>query len=204
MKVAIADYGVGNIHSIRKAVEKCGYSPSIAIRPDSLTGADTVILPGVGSFGSGMRWFSGCKAAISALKDKTVLGICLGEQILFGSSEESPSPGLSLLPGRVVKLEAAKVPNVGWAAVEATDSVLFDGIQDGECFYFTHSYYALPEEATLISAVSSASTKDGEELLFPCAVRSGRIAGVQFHPEKSSLTGLRLLRNFLSYAEDGM
>ncbi len=202
--MAIANYGVGNIHSIRKAVEKCGYLPSIAVRPASLEDADTVILPGVGSFGSGMRWFSGGTAAVKVLREKAVLGICLGEQILFDSSEESPLPGLSLMPGRVLKLEAAKVPNVGWAGVEANDSVLFDGIQDGECFYFTHSFYAMPEETSLISAVTTSSTKDGEEFFFPCAVRSGRIAGVQFHPEKSSSNGLRLLRNFLSYAEGEM
>jgi len=200
-EVALLDYGMGNLHSVGKALERAGANVTATPDPAVAGGADALVLPGVGAFPRAMERLAdlGLDQAIRDAVDsgKPLLGICLGLQLLFDfSAEQGGAEGLGILSGKVEPLPAngLKVPHIGWATVDwAGDSPIAQGIADGEAFYFVHSYIALPEDSDLL-AVSSYG---GE---FACAAGHDGIFGVQFHPEKSSEAGLRLLANFVSLA----
>ncbi|MGE4552955.1 MAG: imidazole glycerol phosphate synthase subunit HisH [Desulfovibrionaceae bacterium] len=203
--VAIVDYGLANIRSVVNALSCFEVEVRVADRGAELAGADAIVLPGVGSFDAGMRGLRerGHDEALTRLvREQGVpfLGICLGLQFLFESSEEGEAPGLGWFAGRLRRFPsgpgALKVPHVGWSDVEVADAPLFRGLVPPHTFYFVHSYY-LPREGE--AAAAAAATCD-YGLTFVAAVERDNIAATQFHPEKSQLAGLKLLENFLGAA----
>lgn len=199
--IAIIDYDAGNIKSVEKAISHRGGSPLTTRDPEEIRKASHVILPGVGAFGDAMEKLKayGLIPVIkeAALSGKPFLGICLGEQLLFEGSEESPGvEGLSILKGRVVKFlptNDLKVPNIGWNSIELhNNGRLFHGIPDGEFFYFVHSYYVHADEKEIVTAtIEYGVTAD-------VSVEKGNVFATQFHPEKSSDMGMKVLDNFLA------
>lgn len=196
-RIAILDYGMGNLRSVEKALEHVGVTAIVTNDGDEVRAADGVILPGVGAFPRAMERIR--ELALDELiaerrgEGVPILGICLGLQLLFDSSSElGGAEGLGLLEGPVDGLEAEglKVPHIGWEPVRwERESRLADGIPSGTPFYFVHSFAPRPRDEDLLgSAVYGAR--------FGCAAERGNIFGVQFHPEKSSAAGLRLLANF--------
>jgi len=205
-RIAIVDYGMGNLHSVRKAFEACGGEAALARDPAEVARADALVVPGVGSFGDCVENLAraGLKDAIAACigSGRPYLGICLGLQILFSSSEEAPgTPGLGIIPGKVRKFAGSlKVPHMGWNTIRlagrgggetagAGCCPLFRGIEDGAYVYFVHSFYA--ETGPVDRLCSTAYI-----LSFASVVRTGYAWGTQFHPEKSGAVGLRILENF--------
>jgi imidazole glycerol-phosphate synthase subunit HisH len=196
-RIAILDYGMGNLRSVEKALERVGASATITCDADSVRDADGLILPGVGAFPRAMERVRelGLDALIAERREAGVpiLGICLGLQLLFDSTTElSGAAGLGLLPGPVSGLDAGalKVPHIGWSPVRwQRESRLVEGIPSETPFYFVHSFAPRPEDAELLGSAAY-----GER--FACAAERGNVFGVQFHPEKSSAAGLRLLANF--------
>ena len=197
-RVAIIDYGMGNLRSVEKALEHVGARAEVTGDPERARAADGVILPGVGAFPRAMERIraAGLDELIAerAASGVPILGICLGMQLIFSSSSElGGARGLGLVGGPVERLDAGalKVPHMGWSPVDWTnDSPLREGLADGEPFYFVHSF--VPRPADPADVLGTA--EHGER--FACAVEQGNVFGVQFHPEKSSAAGLRLLRNF--------
>ncbi len=198
--IAILDYDAGNIKSVEKAVLKCGYEPLTTRDAAEIRNSTHVILPGVGAFGDAMGKL-GSYGLIPVIREtvesgKPFLGICLGEQLIFEKSEESPGvAGLGLLKGEVKKLPSGKglkVPNIGWNSVELhNDGRLFKNIDEGEFFYFVHSYYVHSEDRSVVTAtIDYGCTVDA-------SVEKDNIFATQFHPEKSSDKGLELLNRFL-------
>lgn len=199
--IVIVDYGVGNLRSVQKALERVGATAVVTSEPDALDAAQGVVLPGVGAFGDGMDNLRARRLVEPILRqvenEKPLLGICLGMQLLFEESEEMGlHQGLGLLPGRVVRFPDAelKVPHIGWnqlaMAGSRPETALLEGIKDGAYAYFVHSYYPVAAE----SGDLLATTEYGLE--FASVVGRGRIWGAQFHPEKSQDVGLRLLQNY--------
>ena len=192
MNALLVDYGAGNLHSLAKAVERAGARLTIAL-PDAaaLARADALILPGVGAFGAAAERLAPVVPELrAALADgMPCLGVCLGMQLLFEGSDEGPGAGLGLLPGRVRRLRARRVPHMGW-----NDVVDARGSQVG-CFYFAHGFAVEPAETAVVDGWSEV---DGDR--FPATVRAGRVRGVQFHPEKSGAAGLELIRTFMGEA----
>jgi len=195
LEATIVNYGVGNLHSISKALARCGAKSNVTSDIGSILSAKCIVFPGVGAFGPASRALSKEKGrVVERLKSGVpALGICLGMQLFCDESEEGSGMGLGLIPGRVRRLNAPKVPHVGWTRVNASKDGLFDGIPDGSYFYFVHSYIVPDREGTV------ARARYGEE--FAAAVRVGNTYGVQFHPEKSSTIGLKLVDNFVRFAE---
>jgi len=204
MKLAIINYGMGNLASVRRACTELGASVQIAEHPDALSEVDRIILPGVGGFAEGAKRLhvGGWKEAIYRQvlgMGKPLLGICLGMQLLADSSEEGECcSGLSLIAGQVQHLNKfgcdLRVPHVGWNDINLKFShPLFAGITSGTDFYFVHSYAFKPA----VNDCVTANVYYGSEIT--AAVISQNIFGVQFHPEKSSKAGRRLLQNFLNY-----
>ncbi len=196
MQVTVADLGVGNLHSLNKALERLG--AEVAVTPEIARWLESrvLILPGDGAFGPMMRRIEGHREALrQRLGERPALGICIGMQLLFERSDEAPDvSGLGLLPGRVVRLPARRLPHMGWNTVEHNKNSLFTGIPQGEYFYFVHSY-------GIVSSQGALAWTEYEGRLV-AAVRAGPWSyAVQFHPEKSGRWGLRLLENFLSLAE---
>ncbi len=200
-KLVIVDSGSANLYSIYKACQMVSLQPVISDQPGIVAEAGAVIFPGVGFFNHAARALQEKKLTAALLKvaadRRPLLGICLGMQLLFEESEESgnisnAAKGLNVIPGRVKRFPAGlPVPHVGWnRAVPAIEHPLFEGLNGGAYFYFTHSYYVSPERR----GHSLASTEYG--FSFTSAVCSGNLYGVQFHPEKSGPAGLRLLANF--------
>lgn len=199
--VAIIDYGAGNLSSVKKALDFLGAESEITKDRDKIMAASHIILPGVGSFGDAMDSMNrrGLTETIkeAALSGKPFLGICLGLQLLFESSEESPGVrGLGLLKGKIVEIpkdRGLKVPHIGWNSVslKQTDGI-FKGIDQNSYFYFVHSYYLKGADEGAVAA----TTDYGVEI--QCAVQQGNLCATQFHPEKSSKTGLQVLKNFLA------
>jgi glutamine amidotransferase len=195
--VAIVDYGVGNLHSVRKGLAMFGAGVVITNDYNKIAEADRLVLPGVGGF---YEAISVIKEAhlfdliISFAKERPVLGICLGMQLLFSESTEGGRvAGLGIIKGSVRRFEGEmKVPHIGWNRVRFKEDPLFSKIPNNSYFYFVHSYYADPTED-----VELAHTHYGN-LRFISAVRKKNVFGVQFHPEKSSLLGLKILENFIS------
>ena len=199
-RVAIVDYGAGNLVSIGQALEAVGADVIVATRGEALGAIDGLVVPGVGA----------ARPAVNRLRrrgllepildwlaaDRPYLGICLGLQLLFEGSDEDGAVTFGTLPGRTVRLAGApRLPHIGWNQVErARSHPLFEGIADGADFYFVHSYAGIPpaEDRDLVVA----ETEYGRR--FPSAVARGRVAGVQFHPERSGRDGLRLLANFVA------
>ncbi|MEM0448248.1 MAG: imidazole glycerol phosphate synthase subunit HisH [Methanomassiliicoccales archaeon] len=194
VSMAIADYGVGNLHSIRKALEICGAKPYIVRDMEELLGAECIVLPGVGAFDKAMeRLLPVRDRLLERLEDATpCLGICIGMQILFESSQEGGSPGLGFYKGKVVRLKAERVPHMGWNSVRSEDRIM-DGIPS-PYFYFAHSYHGMPSEDITIGSTDYFGQ-------VPTLFLKGNTYGTQFHPEKSSLSGMRFLRNFVDFAE---
>ncbi len=201
-RVAILDYGMGNLRSVEKALEHLGADPFLASGPGDAGAADAVILPGVGAFPEAMRRIRGA-GLDSFLRDwagaqRPLLGICLGMQLLFDSSTEmGGAGGLGILPGDVTPLDAPglKVPHMGWESVRwERPGEVADGIDNGTPFYFVHSFAARPADADVVVATAEWGER------FACIVRRERTWGAQFHPEKSSAAGLRLLANFTGAA----
>ncbi len=196
--VAILDYGMGNLRSVEKALERVGQSAVLTDDHAVARAADGVILPGVGAFPTAMQQVRerGLDELVTDLarSGAPILGICLGMQLIFDSTTElGGSEGIGLIAGPVSELDAAgqKVPHIGWSPVSwDKDSPLTTGIAEGEPFYFVHSF--APRPAAADDVLGSASYGAS----FPAAVERGNVYGVQFHPEKSSAAGLRLLRNF--------
>ena len=199
-RVGICDYGVGNLRSVERALRVAGAEPVISGDADVIVACDGVVLPGVGAFSVAARALAetglGDAVREMARRERPVLGVCLGHQLLFESSDEGHGgEGLSLLRGRVVKLPAAnglKVPHMGWNTITTgRASSLLEGIPSGTYMYFVHSYSAVPAPDDIV-----ATTEYGEELA--AAVERGTVMGTQFHPEKSGAAGLRIYANFVS------
>ncbi len=201
--IAIIDYDAGNVKSVEKALQALNQDVVITNDKATLLAADKVILPGVGAFGDAMEKLQayGLVEVIRELVEmkKPFLGICLGLQLMFEESEESPGvKGLGLLKGKIVRFPQSelKVPQIGWNSLEfPKESVLFNGIRNGEYVYFVHSYYLKAEED-----IVAATTEYG--VTVHAAVEKGNIFACQFHPEKSSGVGLNILKNFVEYKED--
>ncbi|MBI5399347.1 imidazole glycerol phosphate synthase subunit HisH [Candidatus Saganbacteria bacterium] len=202
MSIIIIDYGSGNLRSVEKAFQKLGFDAAVSRDKAAISQAKGVVLPGVGSFDAALSELrkNGLEGAIEAAiaMDKPFLGICLGMQHLFETSEEGKQRGLSVLKGRVKKFnfhqtpwQNLSVPHMGWNRLLLKDNVpIFAGIENGSQVYFAHSYYAAPEDKKVIAS----STDYGIE--FTSAVWRGNLFGIQFHPEKSGAVGLRIIKNF--------
>jgi len=197
MKISIMDYGVGNLHSISKGLERAGANVQMVEDPEELLEAECIVFPGVGAFGAAMDVLRPVLPGLrKKVKDGTpTLGICLGMQILFEKSEESKGEGVAVIKGTVRRLRRGRIPQMGWNEVVPKSDRLFEGVPEGSQFYFANSYICLPAEDVTI-----ADTVYG--MRFASAVRKGAILGVQFHPEKSGPPGLRLLGNFVRIAEE--
>lgn len=196
MKVAILDYGAGNLHSLAKAVRAAGVDVHIESDPAAAVKSDAVLLPGVGAFGSATEFLAPHRQAlVSALEDGLpCLGICLGMQLLFDTSEEGAGMGLGVIAGRVRKLATKRVPQIGWNSIDNPNDPLFDAAPLSTA-YFANSYVCEPHDARTAIAWS---THDGDR--FVAAARTKSIVGVQFHPEKSSAAGCDFIRAFLESA----
>lgn len=207
--VAIIDYGMGNLRSVAKAIEHVapGHDVFVTSDPARVAAAERVVFPGQGAMPDCMRELDarGLRPAVlAAAAAKPFLGICIGQQMLFQHSAEGDVPGLGILPGEVVRFPEArmrladgsllKVPHMGWNEVwQSAPHPMWEGIPDGERFYFVHSYFVTPADP----ALSAAETDYG--LRFTSAVARANIFAAQFHPEKSAAAGLRLLANFIRW-----
>ncbi|MGN6806048.1 MAG: imidazole glycerol phosphate synthase subunit HisH [Trinickia sp.] len=207
--IAIVDYGMGNLRSVQQALKKAAPEADVAIvdRPEGIRTADRVVLPGQGAMRDCMRSLreSGLEESVlEAARTKPLMGVCVGEQMLFDWSEEGDTKGLGLLPGKVVRFELDgrlqddgsrfKVPQMGWNRVrQAAPHPLWDGVPDDSYFYFVHSYYAVPDNR----AHTAGETDYGG--LFASAVARDNVFATQFHPEKSAESGLRVYRNFVHW-----
>ncbi|MDD5005931.1 MAG: imidazole glycerol phosphate synthase subunit HisH [Candidatus Omnitrophica bacterium] len=194
--IGIIDYGMGNLHSVFNAFLSLGKKAKIISKPSQLEGVTHCVLPGVGAFGDAMSILN--KSGMSdAIRDyvktnKPFMGICLGLQLLFESSTESPKiKGLSLIKGNVVRFKGkVKIPHIGWNQLKIKkNSPLFKGIEDGSFVYFCHSYYVEPKEKVTIGETDYIKN-------YASVINKDNIFGIQFHPEKSQAIGLKILENF--------
>lgn len=199
--VAIIDYGAGNIKSVENAVRYLGHEAVLTRDPDVILGADHVILPGVGAFGDAMARIVkyGLDDVLREVVSREIplLGICLGLQLLFERSEESPgAEGLCILRGKIRRIpegDGRKVPQIGWNDLHYPNpGRLFEGLDEGAYVYFVHSYYLRAEDPAIVTA----KTQYGVSI--DAAVESGNVYACQFHPEKSEAVGMRILSNFLN------
>lgn len=191
--VAVVDHGAGNLVSIGRALERAGARVTLASSPDGLAGADGVVLPGVGATASVME---GIRRAglVDALRTVEVplLGICVGLQVLFQTSSEDGAECLGVIEGSVERLrDAPRLPHIGWNELDIAGDPLFEGLPASPEVYFVHSFAPVPsnEDAVIARATHGAA--------FVAAVRSGKVSGTQFHPERSGVAGLSILRNFV-------
>ncbi len=206
-RIAVVDYGAGNLVSIEQALTTVGADVVVARDGASLLAVDAVIVPGVGAAGPAMARLerAGLVEPILAwiAADRPYLGICLGLQLLFETSDEDGTATLGVIPGRTSRLEdAPTLPHIGWNQVERVrDHPLFDGVAGGADLYFVHSYAGIPAAGADADEVILARTEHGRP--FVSAVARGRLLGVQFHPERSGTDGLRLLANFVELVRNG-
>jgi glutamine amidotransferase len=199
LNVALIDYGIGNMFSIEYALRRFSLNVEVCSSPN-IRDIDAVVIPGVGNFRVGAGNLGRLKNFIVDLVkgNVPVLGICLGMQILFQRSEEDPSiDGLGLLSGKVVKLPGSvKTPHIGWNNVTVVRYVDFlDGIDEGDYFYFVHSYYAVPDDLWIVAAETDYGVR------FPSVIVRNNVFGVQFHPEKSGRSGEKIIKNFINIAK---
>ena len=197
--IAIIDYDAGNLKSVEKAFAFLGQETKITRSREEILNADKVVLPGVGSFGDAMERLHQYEL-VPVIRDVAAqgtpfLGICLGLQLLFESSEETPGvPGLGILPGKILRIPdtpGLKIPHIGWNSLEIRENArLFRGIENGAYVYFVHSYYLKAED----EAIVAASTEYGTTI--HASVERDNVFACQFHPEKSSDVGLQILKNF--------
>jgi len=196
--IAIVDYGMGNLKSVTNAFKRLGADVVITRDKREIESSSAIVLPGVGAFGKCIEnlkkldLFHFIKTLI--MNNRRYLGICLGMQTLFESSEEAPGvEGMGVIKGTVPKFKGnIKVPHMGWNSIEIMKNTeIFDGIKNGENFYFVHSYYCQPEEDVI-------ATKTRYGMDFASSVQKGNIFACQFHPEKSQKVGMRLLQNFIN------
>lgn len=204
--IAVVDYGVGNLRSAQKGLERAaaeeGLDLEVRVTPEpaDIERARGVVLPGVGAFAHCMEELAeaGMTDVVldAAASGRPFFGICVGMQILFEESEEfGRVRGLGVLPGRVTRFRSrsVKIPHMGWNALEKrTPNAMFDGIPDGTYYYFVHSFYAQPTDTAVVAATSTYGDEE-----FAAAVGRGNVFATQFHPEKSQEAGIRLLRNFV-------
>jgi glutamine amidotransferase len=202
LKIAVVDYGMGNLRSVSKALEHVAPGAQVLLTsdPQTLLSCERLVVPGQGALPDCMRQLgaSGAReAVVEATRSKPFLGICIGLQMLFERGEEGDTAGLGLLPGHVPRFSASgglKIPHIGWNEVSQTrPHPLWQGIPDRGRFYFVHSYYPEPRERALTAATSVYGSP------FTCAVARDNIFAVQFHPEKSQSAGLQLLSNFVRW-----
>ena len=195
-RIAIVDYGLGNLRSVLRGLEKAGATPAITTDPEEIAAADGIVLPGVGAFRDGMDQLGPLReTVVASSREVPLLGICLGMQMLLEWSEEHGiHRGLGLVPGRVVRFPSvpgSKVPHMGWNTLEKQgNDPLLEGLGDEEYVYFVHSYHAVTEPAHVV-------TMTPYSVAFASAIRNGMVYGTQFHPEKSGDVGLRILGNFI-------
>ena len=196
MRVTIFDYGAGNLHSLAKALERGGVDVDVETDPARAVETDALVLPGVGAFGAAAARLAPGRTAMrdAVAGGLPAIGICLGMQLLFDASDEGDGDGLGLIPGGVSRLRAARVPQIGWNAVEDAHDPLFDAAPL-PIAYYANSFVCRPEDP---SSVIAWSEHEGDR--FPAAVRAGAAVGVQFHPEKSSANGVQFLHAFLDEA----
>jgi imidazole glycerol-phosphate synthase subunit HisH len=208
-KIVVVDYGMGNLRSVAQALRHAAPEADVRISGElsDIKSADRLVLPGQGAIPDCMRCLreSGLQeAVVESTKSKPLLGVCVGEQLLFDWSEEGDTPGLGLFPGNVVRFQLEgtlqedgsrfKVPQMGWNRVRQTMShPLWNGISDNSYFYFVHSYHAAPQQREHIAG----ETEYGD--WFACAVARDNIFATQFHPEKSASAGLQLYKNFVDW-----
>jgi len=200
--IAIIDYGMGNLRSVKKGFEKVRVKAKVVSTPHAILDADAIVLPGVGAFRDCMRnleKLSLIDPILASIQNgKPYLGICLGLQVLFAESEEfGSSSGLNIFRGKVVRFRVdLKVPHMGWNTVKLQQNTpLFQGIQDESFFYFVHSYYVVPEDSSLVAGTTDYG------VTFTSMIWKDNIFATQFHPEKSQLSGLNILKNFGHFAE---
>jgi glutamine amidotransferase len=206
--IAVVDYGMGNLRSVAKALAHVAPDREVVVTadPDAIRRAERVVLPGQSAMPDSMRCLdeTGLRdVVLEVMRDRPFLGVCLGLQMLFDTSEEGPTEGLGAIPGRVVRFrdeammvrgERLKVPHMGWSPVHPTVShPIWAGIDAGERFYFAHSFHPAPADPAITAATASYPTP------FTCAIARANIVAVQFHPEKSHRAGLRLLANFIAW-----
>jgi len=207
--IAVVDYGMGNLRSVAKALRYVAPERTIVVSADPavIRDADRVVLPGQSAMPDCMRCLNASglrEVVVETAHDRPFLGICLGLQMLFDQSEEGPTLGLGVLPGRVVRFRdeamsdsdgvRLKVPHMGWSPVARTgEHPLWRGVDDGTRFYFAHSYYPVPDDAAVTAATVAYPSA------FTCAIARANIFAVQFHPEKSHRAGLQLLSNFVAW-----
>jgi len=196
--IAIIDYGMGNLRSVQKALEKVGASATVTDDPKFVEQADKVVLPGVGAIRPAVEKLQSLKMVPAIKKtiaaNKPFLGICLGLQLLFEKSDEGGEiKGLGIFPGVVTRFSNLKVPHMGWnqLCIKNKGCTLFKGIQDSVNTYFCHSYYVVPVDGSIIATTTDYGVN------FASSVCKGNIFGVQFHPEKSQKVGLQILKNFM-------
>jgi len=203
-EVVVVDYGLGNLRSVTRGLERAGAEVTLSADPDDIGRADGIVLPGVGAFSEGMENAGPFREALEAEAEAgtPLFGICLGMQMLLTTSEEADhagqgdAEGLDLVPGKNVRFSHDQtVPHMGWNELDVQrDHPLVEGI-DGEYAYFVHSYYAVPEDDDAVVA----TTDYGTDFASIVASEAGNVFGTQFHPEKSGETGLRILRNYVDY-----
>lgn len=204
--IAIIDYDAGNIRSVEKALKFLGEDPVVTRDRDMILSAEKVILPGVGAFGDAMGKLRGYgleKVILDTVEKRTpFLGICLGLQLLFERSDESDGvSGLGILPGEIVRIpdrEDLKVPHIGWNSLDyPSEGTLFQGIPEGSYVYFVHSYYLRAREESIVKA----TTEYG--VTIHASVEKDNVYACQFHPEKSSQIGMKILQNFINIGREG-
>lgn len=196
LNISLADYRVGNLHSLKKALENCGAKVTVVTDMKDLIDAECIAFPGVGAFDMTMDGLLPYREEICARLETGTpgLGICIGTQILMEDSQEGTKPGLGFIRGHVLKVPAKQVPHMGWNTVNTFDP-LFDGIESRH-FYFANSYYCRPDDKYTVKG-----TTEYEGFEIPTFFRKINFVGTQFHPEKSSTSGMTFLRNFIKFAE---
>ena len=195
LNITLTDYGVGNLYSIRRSLENCGAEVTVVRDMKEVLDAECVVFPGVGAFDKTMEKLQPYREDIreKLLSGTPALGICIGMQIMYNSSAEGTTPGLGVFDGDVVPLVGKVIPHMGWNQV-VSDDPLMDGVGDRN-FYFAHSFRGNPSEDITIGTTEYEGTE------IPTFFRKTNTYGTQFHPEKSSTSGMAVLRNFISFAE---
>ena len=206
--IAVVDYGMGNLQSVHKALEKVGYTARVTSAPQQIRDASAIVLPGVGAFKDcilNLEKLNLIEPILQSVRiGKPFFGICLGLQVLFTESDEfGKTPGLDLIKGRVVHFSRdnsswdtrLKIPHMGWNALSFKKTIpIFKNIEKGSFFYFVHSYYVVPDEEAVIATTTSYGTD------FTSSIQKDNIFACQFHPEKSQQVGLQMLKNFGTFS----